>query len=182
MSAVQFITVAATTYLAAGTVVCLIHPRLFRREFGNLRNADLGPTGVFSKPIMALAIVLLFILLWPVAWFNAGKSEKKAREEIAAQLERLRPFAKLYATINQPVRYAGGDGSSFETAVVILGANQLSGVRAQYDYLNQHYFGYQVHRQSLKEHNGRKFSVIELGTAAGDDETLYFDISAYLPG
>ena len=42
----------------------------------------------------------------------------------------------------QKVSYTGSDGSSFEKAVVIHGANELTGVDAEYDYLAQHYPGY----------------------------------------
>jgi len=171
--------VAVIAYLAVGSVVCLVHPRLVRKQLGDLKYLDVGRAGFVLKPLMGLAVFALFCVFWPIAWFNAGKSEKKAEEALAARMERLRPFAQLYAAANSPVRYAGGDGSSFESAVVILGANMLSGVRAEYDYIHEHHPGYELRKQSLKEDDGRKFDVLELVGAAGDDRVLYFDISGF---
>jgi hypothetical protein len=167
-------------YFVIGAFVCFVHPLLLRKQLRELRSVHIKTAGIIVKPLMALLIALLYFTLWPIAWFNAGRSEKKAKEVLAAQLDRLRPLANLYAAVNSPVRYAGGDGSSFENAVVILAANQLSGVRAQYDYLDEYCPGYRFRRQSIKEHTRRRFSVIELATAAGDDKAMYFDISAYL--
>lgn len=175
----MFIIIVAIVYLTIGTVVSLVHPGLVRKQLAELKYVDVGRAAFILKPMMGLAVFLLFCVLWPIAWFNAGKSEKKAKEALAAQLERLRPFAQLYAAANSPVRYAGGDGSSFENAVVILGANMLSGPRAEYDYIAQHHLGYELRKQSLKEHEGHKFDVIEFVTATGDDEVMYFVISAF---
>ena len=82
--------------------------------------------------------------------------------------------------MNAPVRYTGGDGSSFDHAVIILGANVVSGPRAEHDYIERRYPGYQFYRQSLKEHNGRNYDVLEFTTAAGEKKLMHFDISAHL--
>ncbi len=82
--------------------------------------------------------------------------------------------------MNAPVRYDGGDGSSFDQAVIILSANILSGTRAEYDYIGHRYPGYQFHRQSLTGYEGRTFDVLEFTTAAGEEKVIYFDISAHL--
>jgi hypothetical protein len=168
-------------YFTVGAVVCLVHPLLIREEFAELRRLDLGAAGLICKPIMTLLVFLLFCALWPIAWFNAGKSEKKAKQKLDAQLERLRPFAKLYTAMNAPARYNGGDGLSFDHAVVIVGATLISGPRAEHNFIQQHYPGYQFHRQSLQERNGRSYDVLEFTTADGETKTMYFDISAHLP-
>ncbi len=160
MKSFDLVIVAVIAYLAVGAVVSLVHPGLVRKQIADLKYVDVGRASFFCKPLMALAVFILFCLLWPVAWFNAGKSEKKTEEALAAQMERLRPFAELYAMTNRPVRYAGGDGSSFENAIVILGTNMLSGVRAEYDYIAEHHPGYELQRQSFKEHEGRQFDVL----------------------
>src|SRR6266542_3822356 len=149
MNLIHSVIYGALAYLAVGAVVVLVHPQLIREHFAELKSLDLGAAGSFLKPIMALLAFLLFCTLWPIAWFNAGRSEKKRQETLAAQLERLRPFGRFYASMNAPVRYDGGDGSSFDQAVIILGANMLSGTRAEYDYIGHRYPGYQFHRQSL---------------------------------
>jgi hypothetical protein len=180
MDALHLVVAAAITYFTVGALVVLVHPRLIRDEVAELRNLDFGAAGFFLKPIVALLAFLLFCTLWPIAWFNAGKSEKKRQEILAAQLERLKPFGKLYAAMNAPVRYTGGDGSSLDQAVIIFGANILSGVRAEHDYLQQRFPGHQFHRQCLKEHDGRKYDVLEFTTAAGERKLMHFDISAHL--
>ena len=118
MSTLHLIIVVATAYLVVGAVVGLVHPGLFRSVLVDIRNAELLRGGVFWKPVMALVFFVLICVLWPVAWFKRRQSERRT----AAQLERLRPFAQLYAAANRPVRYSGGDGSSFENAIVILDA------------------------------------------------------------
>ena len=173
------IIVAGIAYLVVGAVICLVHPALFRGSLADLRNSDFGRANFFWKPTLAFVSFVFFSVLWPIAWFNVGKSEKKVKETLAAQLDRLRPFAQLHAAANSPVRYVGGDGSSFENAIVILDANMLSGVRAEYDYVAQQHPGYELRKQSFKEHEGRKFDVLELVNAAGEDRVMYFDISGF---
>jgi hypothetical protein len=179
VSAVHLVATAGIAYLLVGVLLCIVHPKLLRKELADLKNADFVSLGFLWKPIMAFVACILFCVLWPIAWFNAGKSERKTKEALDAQLERLRPFFTAYTAMNAPVRYAGGDGSSFDQAVIILDANILSGVRAEYDYIEQRYPGYQDRKQSLKENNGRTFDVIEFKSAEGEDKMMYFDISAY---
>jgi hypothetical protein len=180
MDALHLIAAAAITYFTVGTLVVLVHPRMIRDLLPELRSLNPGVASFLLKPILALSVFLLFCVLWPVAWFNGARSEKKRREAVAAQYERLKPFGRLYAAMNAPVRYSGGDGSSFDHAVIILGANIVNGSRAEYDYIEQRYSGYQRRGQSLKEHKGRTFDVLEFTTAAGENKAMYFDISATL--
>ncbi len=171
-------------YVAIGAVVCFVHPllrRQLRESFQDLTNFDLQVAAIFLKPLIGLLVLLLYCVLWPIAWLNAGKSEKKAREAADAQLERLRPFAQIYSAMNAPVRYAGGDGSSFEQAVILVGATLLSGPRAEHDFVKRNYAGYEFRQQSLKQQNGRTYDALEFMTADGEIKTIYFDISGYFP-
>jgi hypothetical protein len=77
------------------------------------------------------------------------------------------------------ISYAGGDGSSIEKAVIIKGATEMTGVHAEYDYIEKHYPGYRRGEQSLQNSKGRAFDVIEFTTADGKRKTLYFDITAF---
>lgn len=174
MNAFHVIIVAATAYLAVGAVIGLVHPSLFRSVLADIRNAEFVRGGVFWKPVMASVFFALICVLWPVAWFKRRQSERTA-----TQIERLRPFVQLYAAANSPVRYAGGDGSSYDNAVMILGANMLSGVVAERDYIQQRYPGCELRKQSLHEHDRRRFDLIEFVTVAGDEKLIYFDISAF---
>lgn len=83
------------------------------------------------------------------------------------------------------VEYAGGDGSSPEEAVLIKGApSHTTGVRAESTYISRQ-FGkqgqdWQLKEQSLTESaDGRKIDKMTIETAAGDVETIYFDVSDF---
>jgi hypothetical protein len=173
-------------YLVIGAVVCFVHPllrRQIREGYRDLTDLNLGIAAVFLKPLIGLLCLSLYCVLWPIAWLRAGKSEKKTQQRIDAQLEKLRPFARIYSAMYAPVRYAGGDGSSFEQAVILVGATLMSGPRAEHDFVNQNYVGYEFLRQSLIEQNGRRYDALEFMTPDGKIETFYFDISGYLsPG
>jgi len=171
-------------YLVIGAVVSFVHPLLrkgLRESFHDLTTLDLRFAAIFLKSLIGLLVLLLHCVLWPIAWFNAGKSEKKAQQAADAQLEKLRPFARIYSAMHAPVTYAGGDGSSFEQAVILVGVTLLSGPRAEHDFIGRRYPGYEFRKQSLKEQNGRTYDVLEFTIADGENKTLYFDISAYFP-
>jgi hypothetical protein len=78
------------------------------------------------------------------------------------------------------VTYTGGDGSSFEKAVVIHGANEQTGVDAEYDYLAKHFPGYHRGKQMLTSHGKRSYDVLEFTTADGKKMRVFFDISDFL--
>jgi len=77
------------------------------------------------------------------------------------------------------VTFAGGDGSSFEKAIVVKGANEETGVKAEYAYLAQHFPGYRFSKQSLVQRVGRAYDVLEFSTPDGP-HTIYFDITDFL--
>ena len=78
------------------------------------------------------------------------------------------------------VTYAGGDGSSFETAIVVRGARGgADGVDAEYGWLRQHYPGYRMNRQSLTSHEKKWYDILHVTTGDGKESTFYFDISEF---
>lgn len=77
------------------------------------------------------------------------------------------------------VSYAGGDGSSIEKAVVILGADEMSGVDAEYKWLRDQYPGWAGTGQSLQKVNGRDYDVINFIMPDGSKHTIYFDITDF---
>ena len=76
------------------------------------------------------------------------------------------------------VVYAGGDGSSFEKAVLIKNATEETGVRSEYAYLAKYYPDSKVVRQSLRENKGRMYDVLEI-EAKGGAKSVYFDITEF---
>ena len=78
------------------------------------------------------------------------------------------------------VTYAGGDGSSCETAILIHGAsNEQDGVAAEYDWLKKKFPGFAMQRQSLIECGGHPADKMEFSTADGQARTVLFDINEY---
>lgn len=77
------------------------------------------------------------------------------------------------------ISYGGGDGSSFEKAVVIKGATEETGVKAEYAYLREHFSGYTMGKQSLVNHEKRVYDVLDITTKDGAAKSVYFDITGF---
>ncbi len=76
------------------------------------------------------------------------------------------------------VTLAGGDGSSFEKAILVQGATEATGVPAEYAYLRKHYPGYVFTKQSLLNQNGRIYDALDF-TWDGKPHRVYFDITEF---
>jgi len=76
------------------------------------------------------------------------------------------------------VWFEGGDGSSCEEAVVILGAQtDFGSIAAEYAWLAEHYPGYTLVRQALLECDGRFHAdMLTIRTARGAVIDVYFNI------
>ena len=77
------------------------------------------------------------------------------------------------------ITYAGGDGSSLEKSVVIKGATEESGVRAEYAYLAKHFPGYKRDNQGVMSKGKRTYDMLDFTTAAGEKTKIYFDITDF---
>ena len=75
--------------------------------------------------------------------------------------------------------YAGGDGSSIETAVIIKAPNEAAGVRAESEWVRQHHPGWRKGSQALISEGNRMFDRIEYTTPEGKTRTIYFDITDF---
>lgn len=74
--------------------------------------------------------------------------------------------------------YAGGNGLTCETAIVIKTASHKKAVAHEYAYLKKVYPGYTVNTQALLSDNGRKYDRIQFTTKKGERVTVFFDITA----
>lgn len=75
---------------------------------------------------------------------------------------------------------AAEPGSSFETAIVLVGAkNELSGVEAENSYIAAHYSGWHQSMQVLLNNNGRVYDRIDIVSPKAESKSLYFDITAW---
>ncbi len=78
------------------------------------------------------------------------------------------------------VNYGGGNGYTPENAVIIGGVTfDYEGVDAEYQYLRRKFPGHRVLVQKIYSEDGHFFDVLTIRTIKGDEETLYFDISAF---
>ena len=74
--------------------------------------------------------------------------------------------------------YSGGDGTTFENAVVINAASDRSATRTEYAWLRDHFPGAKRTRQSLSSRGQHVFDVVEAELIDGSTQSFYFDISA----
>jgi hypothetical protein len=74
---------------------------------------------------------------------------------------------------------AGGDGSSFEKAIVIQEKSEFKGIDAEYAWLKNNYPGYKMIKQSLVNHNKKPYDILTIKTADGETKEIYFDISNF---
>jgi hypothetical protein len=74
-------------------------------------------------------------------------------------------------------RYSGGDGTTLERAVIIAGANEMTGIDAEYAWLQQHVPGGKVTRQELITRGRRAYDKLDVTLPEGGGKSFYFDIS-----
>jgi hypothetical protein len=79
-----------------------------------------------------------------------------------------------------PVQFAGGDGSSVESAVVIRGAkNEKDGIASEHHYLSQHFGSWFLKRQVLVNQKGRVYDQMEITDQNGKQRAVFFDITDF---
>jgi hypothetical protein len=79
-----------------------------------------------------------------------------------------------------PVQFAGGDGSSLDSAIVIRGAkHEKDGIAAEHGYLSQHFASWFLKRQMLVNHHGRVYDRMEITDQNGKQSAVFFDITDF---
>ena len=71
------------------------------------------------------------------------------------------------------------EGGSFETAVVIQASSEFEGIMMEYQWLDEHYPGYEGLGQAVTFENGKPYDLFFIRTADGVEKTVYFDISSF---
>ena len=84
------------------------------------------------------------------------------------------------------VTIGGGDGSSFEKAIIVHAAYLPQALFAGFEYVALRYGWFQISSGSIVKYKGKSYKVIsyEDHRAMGDPKpkrVLYFDVSEYLP-
>lgn len=77
------------------------------------------------------------------------------------------------------VAVSGGDGSSFENAIVINATSESKGVDAEYAWLKEHYAGYTNKGQKLSFNQKKPYDIINIELKDGTKKAVYFDISSF---
>ncbi len=79
---------------------------------------------------------------------------------------------------NRQLAFAGGDGSSYEQAVVINGVKyRETGWLGQRIWLAQRYPGCRQTNEALVSSANRRYDKIEIATADGQSRSVYFDVT-----
>jgi hypothetical protein len=80
------------------------------------------------------------------------------------------------------LKFAGGDGSTVASAVIITGGNDIATTRAEHAWLRQHVPGAKVTKQSLITERGplldRILDKLEVTLPDGSEKIYFFDISS----
>jgi hypothetical protein len=80
------------------------------------------------------------------------------------------------------IKFRGGNGSSCEARIRIKGAvNADTGIAAENHWLRAKYPGYRVMRQSLIDCDDEPTDRITLVNVAGEERSVYFEISDFFP-
>jgi hypothetical protein len=84
----------------------------------------------------------------------------------------------------QPGLFSGGNGDSFESAVVVNADRSLVGVAAEYAYIanqcGEPERDWKLRSQRLQEDQGKPYDVLTIALSNGQLKTFYFDISKFV--
>jgi hypothetical protein len=109
------------------------------------------------------------VVLWPVIWITNIRA--------AAAAEKL-PFKKEQLNL-----FGGGNGDSFETAVVVNADSSFVGVESEYAYIanqcGEPHKDWKLKSQGLREHKGKPYDVLTIALSGGATRTFYFDIAKF---
>jgi len=82
------------------------------------------------------------------------------------------------------VKYEGGDGKSYETAIIINAKNEQDGVTSEYFYVSTLYgrrnIDWQFEGQSATSKNNKMYDILNISLTKNNQKiALYFDISGF---
>jgi hypothetical protein len=78
------------------------------------------------------------------------------------------------------IQFKGGNGSSIEKAIIILGVNtDREGVDAEYRYLDFHYKGWQLDEQTLILNKDMQYDLMVIILLDGSKKDVWFDITEF---
>jgi hypothetical protein len=77
------------------------------------------------------------------------------------------------------MKVSGGDGSSYENAIVISDCSNQEGVQQEYKEVRKRFGEYRLIRQVLLEHEGKMYDKLELELKDSEHVDVYFDITDF---
>jgi hypothetical protein len=77
------------------------------------------------------------------------------------------------------VKISGGDGSSFENAIIISDCDHMQGIEEEYIEIRKRFGNYSLIRQNLLEYNNRTIDKLELKLEDGQQIEVNFDITEF---
>jgi tetratricopeptide (TPR) repeat protein len=96
-----------------------------------------------------------------------------AKKIIAGELEPAERVTGYEAWLKSMKSGSGGDGSSFETAIIV------NSIPEEYQYLRENYPGHKFIMQSLVSHDGVPYDILQIKTSEGETLEIYFNISSF---
>lgn len=121
------------------------------------------------KITMLLGCVALLAVGLPVC---AEPKEAPAKTETAKEKKKPMKIGKI--------TFEGGDGSSFEEAVVIKGAKDgMEGIEAESKWIEKKHRGWEKGDQALISKNGKHYDRIDYTGPKGGKMTVFFDITEF---
>ncbi len=79
--------------------------------------------------------------------------------------------------------YSGGDGSSYENAVVVNAASSSDRVAAEFEYISNIYgqsdSDWSMVKQTFCMRDDKYYDVLTIRPADGDEKSIFFDITAF---
>jgi hypothetical protein len=126
----------------------------------------------FNKSLaLLICCILAFVavVIWPIIWITNIRAAG-APENLPPNKEQLSLFG-------------GGNGDSFETAVVVNADNSFVGVEAEYAYIasqcGEPHKDWKLQSQGLRVHRGKFYDVLTIVLSSGETRTFYFDITNF---
>jgi len=77
------------------------------------------------------------------------------------------------------MKVSEGDGSSYESAIVISDCSNQDGVQQEYKEVTKRFGEYRLIRQVLLENEGKMYDKLELELRNGENIDVYFDITDF---
>lgn len=108
--------------------------------------------------------IFLLATLTSVLFVSTPISAKETRHHVAQ------------TTVQKTIK---ADGSSIERAIVIIENDTMSGIAAEYSWIEEHMPKYRVVGQALLKKNDSVYDRIDVQNEAGDIRSIYFDIKSF---